>query len=78
MSFQYCLHVDMALSQRCFNVASMLVKAISKPIWLKKSMDLQKIDKFYSNKWENILYNILTINKSLTQFKALNASDTEA
>ena len=56
----------MALSQRCFNVASMLVKAISKPIWLKKSMDLQKIDKFYSNKWENILYNILTINKSLT------------
>ena len=29
-------------------------------------MDLQKIDKFYSNKWENILYiDCLIINKSL-------------
>ena len=35
-------------------------------------MNLQKIDNFYSNKWENIIYNIsinyLTINKSLKQF----------
>ena len=30
-----------------------------------ESMDLEKIGKFYSNKWENILHNILTINKSL-------------
>ena len=36
--FQYCT----TSFQRCFNVASTLVKAISKPIWLVKSMDLQK------------------------------------
>ena len=42
MSFQHCFNVDMTLSQRCFNVASTPVKAISKPIWLVKSIDLQK------------------------------------
>ena len=39
---QRCFNVNVTLSQRCFNVASTLVKAISKPIWLVKSMDLQK------------------------------------
>ena len=29
-------NVDMTLSQRCFNVASTSIKAISKPIWLMK------------------------------------------
>ena len=41
-SFQRCLNIDMTLSQRCFNVASTLVKAISKLILIVKSMDLQK------------------------------------
>ena len=41
-SFQHCFNVDVALSQRCFNVASTSVKAISKPIWLVKNMDLHK------------------------------------
>ena len=50
MSFHRCFNVDMTLSQSCFNVASMSIKAISKPIRLVKSMNLQKIDKFYSNK----------------------------
>ena len=40
MSFQLCFNVDMTLSQHCFNVASTSVKAVSKPIWLVKSMDL--------------------------------------
>ena len=40
MSFQRCFNVDMTLSQHCFNVASTSVKAVSKPIWLVKSMDL--------------------------------------
>ena len=35
-------NVDMTVSQRCFKVASTSVKAILKPIWLVKSMDLQK------------------------------------
>ena len=51
MLLQSCFKVDMILSQRCFNVASASVEAISKAIWLVKSMALQKIDKFYSNKW---------------------------
>ena len=42
MSFQRCFNVDMTLSQRCFNVVSTSVKAISKPLWLVKSTDLQK------------------------------------
>ena len=42
LSLQRCFSVDMTLSQRCSNVASALVKAISRPIWLMKSMDLQK------------------------------------
>ena len=50
-----CFNVDMILSQRCFNVAWTSVNAISKPIWVVESMNLQKIDKFYSNKWENIM-----------------------
>ena len=59
---------DIKLSQRCLHIASTLVKAISKPIWLLISIDLQIIfiDKFYSAKWENILYKILTI-KALSQ-----------
>ena len=36
--FQYCA----TSLQRCLNVASTSVKAISKPIWLVKSMGLQK------------------------------------
>ena len=40
--FQYCLNVDMALSQCYSNVASTSVEAISKPIWIVKSTDLQK------------------------------------
>ena len=51
MSFQCCFNV-MTLSQRCFNVALTSFKAVSKPIWLVKSMDLQKIEKSSSNKWE--------------------------
>ena len=35
-------NVDMTVSQRSFKVASTSVKAILKPIWLVKSMDLQK------------------------------------
>ena len=35
-------NVDVALSQRCFNVTSTSVKAKSKPIWLVKNMDLQR------------------------------------
>ena len=62
MSFQRFFNVNMTLSQRCLNVASTSVEATSKPIWLVKSMELQKFDKFYSNKLKNILYNILTIN----------------
>ena len=58
MSFQSSFNVDMTLSQRCSNLASTSLNAISKPIWLVKSLDLQKIDKFCSNKRENILYNI--------------------
>ena len=50
LSFQHCFNNDMTLSQRRLNMAPTSVKAISKPIWLVKSMDLQKIDKFYSNK----------------------------
>ena len=42
-------NVDLTLSQCCFNVISTLVKAISKPICLVKSMDLQKIE-FFSNR----------------------------
>ena len=38
--FQRC--TTLTQSQPCFNVASTLVKAISKPIWLIRSMDLQK------------------------------------
>ena len=34
-------NVNMPLFQCCFNVAATLVKAISKPIWSVKSMDLQ-------------------------------------
>ena len=45
MSYQCCFNVD-KLSQGCFSVASMSVKAIAKPIWLTKSMDLHIIDKF--------------------------------
>ena len=62
-NFAQCrFNVDVTLSQRCFNVASTSGKAISKPIWLVKSMDLQKdLKVFYSAKSENILYNILTI-----------------
>ena len=42
-NFAQCrFNVDVTLSQRCFNVASTSGKAISKPIWLVKSMDLQK------------------------------------
>ena len=41
-SFQRCFNVDMTLSQRCFNVVSTSVKAISKSIWVVKSMNLQK------------------------------------
>ena len=61
MTFQRFFDVNMSLSQRCFKVASTSVKAISKSIWLKISMDLQRIYNFYSNKLENVLYNILTI-----------------
>ena len=50
MSFQRCFNVDMTLSQRYFNVASTSVTALSEPIWLVKSMDLQKIAKLFSNK----------------------------
>ena len=40
--FEHCFNVDMASSQVCLNMASTSVKAILKPIWLVKSMDLQK------------------------------------
>ena len=46
-SFQCCINIDMTLSQRYFNVASMPAKAIGKPIWLVKSTDYRKIGKFY-------------------------------
>ena len=36
-----CFKVDITLCQRCFNLASTLVTAISKPIRLIKSMELQ-------------------------------------
>ena len=43
---QFCFNVVSTLIWRylkgCFNVASTSVKAILKPIWLVKSMDLQK------------------------------------
>ena len=39
---QRCFNVNVALSQRSFNVASMSVKAMSKPIWLVKKMGLHK------------------------------------
>ena len=42
MLFQRCFNVDMTFSQRCFNVTLTSVKGISTPIWLVKSMDLQK------------------------------------
>ena len=42
VSFQSCFNVDRTLSQRCFNVASTSIKAMSKVIWLVKSKNLQK------------------------------------
>ena len=36
-----CFNTDITLFQRCFNVASTIVKPISKPIWLVICMNLQ-------------------------------------
>ena len=49
-SMEPFFNVDVTLPQRCFNVASTSVKATSKPISLVENFDLQKMDKFYSNK----------------------------
>ena len=40
--FQRCFNDDLTLSQRCFKMASTSFKAILKPIWLMKSIDMQK------------------------------------
>lgn len=40
-SLQRCFYVDIKLSQRCFNLISASVTAISKPVWLVISMKLQ-------------------------------------
>ena len=67
MSFQSCFNIDMTLSQRCFNVASVSVKAILKPIWLVKNMDLWKIDVLFKLMRKYFLQYItyITIKKSL-------------
>ena len=50
MSFQLCFNVDMALSKRCFDLASTSVKAILKPIksWIcRKLIILLNEKKFF-------------------------------
>ena len=48
--------------QCCFNIRSLFKKQLSDfENKTKSEMDLQEIDKFYSNEWEDILDNVLTI-----------------
>ena len=48
--------------QCCFNIRSLFKKQLSDfENKTKSEMDLQQIDKFYSNEWEDIPDNVLTI-----------------
>ena len=48
--------------QCCFNIRSLFKKHLSDVENKTKSvMDLQQIDKFYPNEWEDIFDNVLTI-----------------
>ena len=49
MSFQLCFKADITLSQRCFNVATTSVKAISKPVkrWICRKLIILLNEKIF-------------------------------